>query len=544
MFYAVLMAMMVSSGVAFGMEKEKESRQALIARLGDKPNGIWACEYEKNGFSIEQAFEDHDRENPSFGQLLYRISGKLHKVVLPQRSFMYIAREVKSLAKTDKDWKKILDGEYNTKCLLRMIEKIRTEDEERFSRDADECERAVYSEGIYINEEIAAAILGTPGAIALGKKCIMIHENKERLLDFVLSGGGGQCYEETVQDSLQLSGQALDIARAAVAMGIDPQDSMFDLELTQNNNQSFLMLLGGEYRALEKIIKEQHAFERIVFEIKSLAQKNIKWKQVLDSEYHTKSLLRIISKKKPGINTLGYDRQLCGSGWYLNEILTTVILGTPGAIELGKKYSMIPENKKELIEFVFNIAGSQEIRWGKVVEGLFVWPDEDFDVVQAGIAMGIDPHQDRSGFGYPLLVRAAEANKIKMVKYFLDAGVDIESALIYSTTDYPSKQKYTEKLTALLIATQQGNETVVDLLLQRGANINVTDGLGRTPLVFAAKHGYVRIVEKLLDARAVAGLCDAHGQCAFDYAAERFSKASEQDKEKYEKIIELLEHAK
>src|SRR3990167_6300148 len=56
--------------------------------------------------------------------------------------------------------------------------------------------------------------------------------------------------------------------------------------------------------------------------------------------------------------------------------------------------------------------------------------------------------------------------------------------------------------TALMLATQQGHETVVTKLLEHGVAINQANKNGSTPLMFAAGYGHELVVTKLLDGGA------------------------------------------
>jgi ankyrin repeat protein len=51
----------------------------------------------------------------------------------------------------------------------------------------------------------------------------------------------------------------------------------------------------------------------------------------------------------------------------------------------------------------------------------------------------------------------------------------------------------------LLRAAQEGHEAVVKLLLERGAQVEVTDRYGRTPLLWAIEKGHEAVVKLLLE---------------------------------------------
>ena len=53
-------------------------------------------------------------------------------------------------------------------------------------------------------------------------------------------------------------------------------------------------------------------------------------------------------------------------------------------------------------------------------------------------------------------------------------------------------------VTALILAADSGHERVVELLLRRGAAINLQDSIGGTALMLAAHNGHERVVELLI----------------------------------------------
>jgi ankyrin repeat protein len=68
------------------------------------------------------------------------------------------------------------------------------------------------------------------------------------------------------------------------------------------------------------------------------------------------------------------------------------------------------------------------------------------------------------------------------------------------------------------LAAQSGHPKTIERLLEAGANLNVRDKEGQTPLYKAAKFGYSKTVEKLLDSGANPNLEDKDGKTALDVA--------------------------
>ncbi|KAF3188341.1 hypothetical protein TWF788_001017 [Orbilia oligospora] len=73
--------------------------------------------------------------------------------------------------------------------------------------------------------------------------------------------------------------------------------------------------------------------------------------------------------------------------------------------------------------------------------------------------------------------------------------------------------------TPILLASRYGNEDVVEVLLDRGAEVESGDKFGWTPLLWAAKNGHEAIVEKILDRGAQVDSKDAYGMTSLHWAA-------------------------
>ena len=85
------------------------------------------------------------------------------------------------------------------------------------------------------------------------------------------------------------------------------------------------------------------------------------------------------------------------------------------------------------------------------------------------------------------LRRAASAGDVTKVKELLAAGVDVNAANAYGGT-------------ALSFACHKGHAAVVDLLLERGADVHAKDTFyNSTPLVWAVQSGHAGIARTLLE---------------------------------------------
>ena len=87
---------------------------------------------------------------------------------------------------------------------------------------------------------------------------------------------------------------------------------------------------------------------------------------------------------------------------------------------------------------------------------------------------------------------------------------------IVTADDKPTAEM--KNKTALHIACKVGDEEVIKLLVEHGADINACDGDGFTPLQLAAIHGNMQVVKKLVELKVDVSLTTADGKDAADYA--------------------------
>ena len=69
-----------------------------------------------------------------------------------------------------------------------------------------------------------------------------------------------------------------------------------------------------------------------------------------------------------------------------------------------------------------------------------------------------------------------------------------------------------------MAAAFEGQKTMVRMLLQRGASVDLQDSLGLTALMHAATNGQTTTVQALLDAKADASLQANNGYTALKWA--------------------------
>jgi len=145
-----------------------------------------------------------------------------------------------------------------------------------------------------------------------------------------------------------------------------------------------------------------------------------------------------------------------------------------------------------------------------------------------------------SNNGYSPIWYACASNQKEIVALFLENGVDVNYSKpvandtssmndyldwIVSATNISNESSFTlnnsytyggESL--LHVATKKGNLSMVKLLIEGGANINIQDESGNTPLHYSAANGKKDVVKYLLDNKADASIVNVKEQKAIDYS--------------------------
>lgn len=104
-----------------------------------------------------------------------------------------------------------------------------------------------------------------------------------------------------------------------------------------------------------------------------------------------------------------------------------------------------------------------------------------------------------------LIIPAASNGQEAAVRILLDEGANIEVSDDYGNTP-------------LILAARHGHEAVVRLLLEKGANIEAKDKYGSSPLISAACMGRKAVVGTLLEMGANTEAENNHGRTAYDCA--------------------------
>jgi ankyrin repeat protein len=124
---------------------------------------------------------------------------------------------------------------------------------------------------------------------------------------------------------------------------------------------------------------------------------------------------------------------------------------------------------------------------------------------------------------------AAEFGHSMIVKLLIDAGVDVNKG---ATMSDPRSTELVSNVTALKLAATWDQAPVIIELVKAGADVNIADNRGRTPINYAAVHGYDDCVALLVAYDVDINIADKDGNTPMKLALENG----------HEKIVKLLKH--
>ena len=124
-------------------------------------------------------------------------------------------------------------------------------------------------------------------------------------------------------------------------------------------------------------------------------------------------------------------------------------------------------------------------------------------VATAAIGLAAVPAQAQLGQseGYKFLQAVKDAKGDDVTKMLEKPG-----STVINTRDYTSGEG------ALHIVVRRGDETYLRFLLSRGADPNLKDGKGNTPMMLAANNGEVGLIDILVAAHANVNLANTSGE--------------------------------
>lgn len=121
------------------------------------------------------------------------------------------------------------------------------------------------------------------------------------------------------------------------------------------------------------------------------------------------------------------------------------------------------------------------------------------------INAGADPDTQDACSNTPLKI-AVENGHVDVLKVLIAAKCDIN-------------QRSNSGSTALHHAARRGRDDCIEILLVAGANTDIQDSSGNTPLIYAAKHSQIWAMKKLLAAKCDVNKQNKEGRAALHYAA-------------------------
>ena len=128
---------------------------------------------------------------------------------------------------------------------------------------------------------------------------------------------------------------------------------------------------------------------------------------------------------------------------------------------------------------------------------------ERFDIVEYLVDKGIDPtmkYTDYRNIPFSLLATAVNNNDTKIAEYLIDKGADVNTKAIIDnymengmTSNYKDNSK--EAVNLIFAAIENGNTSLVKLLIEKGADTTVVNKEKKTVFDIAREKGYDDILE-------------------------------------------------
>ncbi len=188
-----------------------------------------------------------------------------------------------------------------------------------------------------------------------------------------------------------------------------------------------------------------------------------------------------------------------------------------GFISKLNESSVLHKNEKGLlpIEEAIEVRNEEAVAFLINMEG-YSYPEEVYrKIVDTGSMelFNLIPkeHLNYRIKGKTALMIALENGHEELCKLLLERGADVN----VTAMDHWDKGK-----TVLILAAENGHEELCELLLERGADVNAVGNEGWTALMFAAKNGHKEVCELLLERGADVNAVGNEGWTALMLAAE------------------------
>lgn len=120
--------------------------------------------------------------------------------------------------------------------------------------------------------------------------------------------------------------------------------------------------------------------------------------------------------------------------------------------------------------------------------------NNDVEMIEVGLEYGADPTNITSPYDGTALIAAAHLGHVETVQTLIDASAPL---------DHVNNLGWTALIEAIVLGDGGERHTaVVEALIKAGANVNLADGTGKTPLSLARARNYEAIVGLLEQAGA------------------------------------------
>ncbi len=120
--------------------------------------------------------------------------------------------------------------------------------------------------------------------------------------------------------------------------------------------------------------------------------------------------------------------------------------------------------------------------------------NNDVEIIKVGLEYGADPSNITSPYDGTALIAAAHLGHVETVQTLIDAG---------ATLDHVNNLGWTALIEAIVLGDGEERHTaVVKALVEAGADINLADSSGKTPLELARNRSYQNMIDILEQAGA------------------------------------------
>ena len=140
--------------------------------------------------------------------------------------------------------------------------------------------------------------------------------------------------------------------------------------------------------------------------------------------------------------------------------------------------------------------------------------NDDLEMIDLLVDAGADLELSGTKNKLTALLLAGQQGKVATIKALADHGAKVDA-------------RDSESYTALMNASNRGLLENAEALIKVGADVNAKDAQGSTPVMFAAQHGHTAVVKKLLKSGAKPNLRGTHGFTALGLAKQYGSKHRE-----------------